>query len=208
MANRRTLLRRNDEPVSFVGQPFILWIPKYLNMNDLEKSFQDFATAKRAILASADGDIQEQFKKLNIAEEDKSLMEALYVDIIESMHLHNDAACNDAFWDINSGPGNCNIQAPKVVSEDTFTVGRPNQGDCQNCRGVFDKTSDDEHSCGYHPGVFEEHIYSGVNWKGEDVADLEQWTCCLNIHPLHPGLQGWKARAERLGLYQVVKSCS
>ncbi|KAI0004398.1 hypothetical protein F4779DRAFT_634028 [Xylariaceae sp. FL0662B] len=58
---------------------------------------------------------------------------------------------------------------------------------CKNCGAQFDLSCNKDDSCRYHPETFEEWIYSGINWKGENTADLEQWTCCREIEPLALG---------------------
>ncbi|KAI1631616.1 hypothetical protein F4809DRAFT_646205 [Biscogniauxia mediterranea] len=58
---------------------------------------------------------------------------------------------------------------------------------CVNCGGKFNPMDNKNDSCYTHPGMFTQWLYSGKNWKGEEVDDLEQWTCCRETHPLHPG---------------------
>ncbi|KAI5918129.1 hypothetical protein F4810DRAFT_726251 [Camillea tinctor] len=60
---------------------------------------------------------------------------------------------------------------------------------CVNCGGKFIPVANKNDSCHFHPGMFASGIYSGKNWKGQEVADLEQWNCCLEIQPLQPGCQ-------------------
>ncbi|KAI1499932.1 hypothetical protein F5X99DRAFT_410568 [Biscogniauxia marginata] len=80
------------------------------------------------------------------------------------------------------------IEADKLEAESLQT--------CFNCGNTFDPAANKDDSCHYHPERFTEWIYSGMNWKGEEVADLEQWTCCLEIQPQHPGCKVGKHQSR------------